>query len=297
MGSSSAGVDTPIVMPMSTAFYPRAEHPSDFVVVSADGVLFSLHKSVILARSSNRFGSYLADLDTQAASGTQILLLTFDIISHAFSVEEPSDILNIVFHCFYEWDPTDYLPTLDQFSGAMTSLSKYGLAPQLVFLKGSIIYNLVLEIGFEQPLETYAVVCHHNIEVLAVDISRSLIGVHLSNLNDELCIKMGPVYLRRLVFLHLGRTERLKILLSELPVNHPPLDHCNEIDQQNGMELLWRNAANSLCWEANANTSVADFQLVLNPVFDRVFCFECKAAIQERIRKLTFDWTMVKSTI
>ena len=159
------------------------------------------------------------------------------------------------------------------------------------------MYNLVLSTALTSPLDIYALVAQYRLEQLAVEVSHHLLSVPLHNLTDEHCLSMGPIYLRRLVFLHLGRTERLKRLLRDPPSGHRPTVQCDLVDQKRKLEAVWLQAAAELCWEANASTPVSLFHAVLSPIVDKLTCEECKTSTREKIRKLIVDWTMVKTTI
>lgn len=134
-------------------------------------------------------------------------------------------------------------------------LPKYGMSVQFLLVLGSPFGNLILSYARLQPLETYSLVCYHGIEELAVEVSRHLLSVPLYNLTDTQCTRMGPVYLRRLMFLQLGRMERLKILVQELPTSHPSRLSCDEMDQKRLMLARWRAAASEICWDLNAGMS------------------------------------------
>jgi hypothetical protein len=68
----------------------------------------------------------------------------------------------------------------------------------------------------------YALAAQHKLEQLAIAVSPSLLSFDLATLTDDLVGRMGAVYLKRLVFLHLGRSAALKRLLSPpLKLSHP----------------------------------------------------------------------------
>jgi hypothetical protein len=179
----------------------------------------------------------------------------------------------------------------------LSSLPLYGLSPSTAIVHGKPMYNHILSMALQAPLDTYALVCQHRLEPLAVEISHHLISVPLHSLTDEQCLSMGPVYLRRLVFLHMGRTERLKQLLKDPPTGHGPTQQCDVIDQKRKLQAAWKEAVGQLCFEACANTPVSLLHTSLSCVTDRLTCEECKIATRERIRKLIVDWTLVKTTI
>lgn len=205
--------------------------------------------------------------------------------------------MNLVLHCFYDFDPTNYKPTLDQLAAMLRALTRYGLPPKDAIQKGNAIYNLMLNTALSQPLDTYTVVCQYHLDDLAVEISRHLLSTPLHQLSDDQCLLMGPVYLRRLVFLHLGRTERLKKMLKQPPSGHPPTKSCDAANQQRYMIGPWNHAAAIIAWDANANTQASLLTTVLSPVVDQLECEQCRTAANERLNILIMDWKMVKNTI
>jgi hypothetical protein len=54
---------------MSTTFYPREDHPSDLIIITADSVFFSVHKNILLSKSQNYFGGLLQPEDAQSFMG------------------------------------------------------------------------------------------------------------------------------------------------------------------------------------------------------------------------------------
>ncbi|KIM25903.1 hypothetical protein M408DRAFT_314531 [Serendipita vermifera MAFF 305830] len=270
---------------MSTTFYPREDHPSDLIIISADNVFFSVHKRILLLKTNNFFGGLLQVED-------DVILNIFLLV-----VSEASEVFNLVLHAFYDFDPTNYKPTLDQVAEMLNKLPQYGLPLSAVITHGKPMYNLILGMSLTKPLDIYALVAQHRLEPLAVEVSHHLLATPLHNLTDEHCLSMGPIYLRRLTFLHLGRTERLKKLLRDPPSGHRPTMQCDTVDQKHKLMALWKEATGELCWEASASTPVSLFHAVLSPLVDKLNCEECKTSTREKIRKLIVDWTMVKTTI
>jgi hypothetical protein len=136
----------------------------------------------------------------------------------------------------------------------LSRLPKYGVRLPGPIVPGNPIYNAILNIALVSPLDGYALACMHNLEQLAVQISHHLLSTPLHELTDELCRQMGPTYLRRLFFLHLGRSERLKLLLKEEPLGHEPTRECDLVDQKRGLLFAWDEATSKLCWDIGPNT-------------------------------------------
>jgi hypothetical protein len=179
----------------------------------------------------------------------------------------------------------------------LSALPKYGLALAVAIISGTPIYKVIMGLAYTAPLDAFAVVCHHNLEELAVETSRLLLSVPLLNLTNQHCITMGPIYLRRLIFLHVGRTERLKALLEPLPAKHPRAIYCDKTDQRLRLEDAWIKVSTSLAWYAHADTSISLLYTDLTSTVEKLACTDCKASMRERIRQVIVDWASVKQTI
>ena len=60
---------------------------------------------------------------------------------------------------------------------------------------------------------------------------------------------MGPVYLKRLFFLHFGRIDALKRVLLPPPHPHPPTQHCDFTEQKH-LTRAWALASAYFAWDA-----------------------------------------------
>jgi hypothetical protein len=212
-------------------------------------------------------------------------------------VTESSEIFNLLLHVFYDLDPTNQTASLKQVSLLLVALPKYGLSLEIAAAADTHLYNVIMGLASKSSIDTFALVCHHNLERLATDISQLLISIPIHDLNDQQCTLMGPVYLRRLVFLQVGRTERLKEILNVPPTKHEPTIHCDAINQKRNLEAVWEDIVKDLVWEVKAHTSASFLYTKITPAVDNVTCADCKTAIRERIRQIIVDWSLVKSTI
>jgi len=106
-----------------------------------------------------------------------------------------------------------------------------------------------------------------------------LLSYSLASLTNELAVKMGPLYLKRLFFLHLGRIEALKRLL--LPPPQP----------------AWALASAYLAWDARADLSTQAMEIALRPLCDYLGCDQCNQLLRERINNLVGQWSTVKRTV
>jgi hypothetical protein len=250
------------VVSMSTTFYPRDDLPADIMIItSPDNVLFAVHRQILLEKSTNNLGGLL---DEKAGIGSPLTGNLTNSRPYVFShlteisfssVGENASVFNLFLHAVYGYNPAQYEPSLGDSSGMLDCLSKYGVSATTTIAPGTPMYNAILKIALSLPLDTFSLVCHHELEQLAVEISHNLVNTPLHNLQDQQCLKMGPIYLRRLIFLHLGRTERLKTLLKEAQRMHESTVLCDEVDLKRFLLTEWEKAAASLLWDLGPNTS------------------------------------------
>lgn len=145
--------------------------------------------------------------------------------------------------------------SLEQIGALFGALVKYGFSPREVIRRGHCIYDIIHSVAINNPLDSFALVCKYGLETLAVEISRYLVAIPLYNLSDQNCLDMGPLYLRRLCFLQIGRTERLKALLRDVPVGHAPTRMCDAIDQRRNLQAAWKQATSEIVQDMAPDTA------------------------------------------
>ncbi len=227
--------ESSISISMSSTFFAGAGHdpcPTDLILVTTDNVYFYVHSPRLLQHSNNSFGGLLADLNTP------------------LSIAETSEVANLAFHALYGLDPSSFVPNLSLLLRAFSMLNLYGIEPSSLLFPNSPFYSAVVGLGAKFPLQTYSLAAKFGLEVVAVEVSRHLLSIPLHSITDDIAQAMGATYLRRLVFLHLGRTERLKELMMQLPTAHELSTDCSENDQKR-LEQEWRALALALSWSAD----------------------------------------------
>jgi hypothetical protein len=258
--------------------------PTDLVLLSSDQVSFFVHSAVLLKYSGNSFAGLLGD-------------------NKAY-LPENSEVLNLILHALYVLDPSKFRPTVALIAAAFRSLQHYNVSLDSLLTPSHPISITILHLGVQSPLETFAVVAAFKLEQLAIEVSKKLVSVPLHNLTDDLVERMGPSYLRRLVFLHLGRVDRLKQLLLQPHSSHPVTKDCYENDQKR-LQNEWKALAVALGWEARADmsprrvhstfttllykTSCSQCQLVSYP---SDFAAYCSRLLQSRSRKEPVRWLL-----
>lgn len=179
-------------------------------------------------------------------------------------------------------------------SGALSASTKYGLPIPDV---DSEIWTLLLKQVDLDPIRVYATGAVYGIESVCVVASEHTLKASLSSLSESQAIEIGPHYLRRLFFLHLGRTEALKRILGAPVQNHSPIALCSE-EGLDALQKGWRAmTAEILSKELPQNTSEVDMLSTFGPIFSTVGCRKCKDNLQQRIGAAIREWGSVKRSI
>ena len=223
------------IVSMSTTFFLGAmddPYPTDVLLVSSDNVFFCVHSSTLLVHSLNKFGGYLKDM-------SQPMLLS----AH-------SAVVNLALYALYDLDPSAFNPTTGLLTQALNFLIDHGILPKDCITPTSPFSESIRKLGAQCPLETFMMVAYFDLEPLAVDVSRNLLSLPLQSITEEVALAIGPKYLRRLFFLHLGRIERLKQLMLQVPEAHGQTKDCYDSEQRL-LQLEWRSLAVALASQAS----------------------------------------------
>lgn len=328
-------IDEPrTLLSISTAFYPGSTETqgSDLVLASVDGTYFFVHRSRLLAGSSNSFGGYLPPLaESKKVEEAMISILSASPLAEDTSIDDPtidlhsisavedlevpsiasdradtspevvvthlqSAVLNIILHVIYGLPMEQFRPDLQLLCVALSELTNLGYQPSELVTPHSEIFHLLVAQSRTYPLVVYALAAGHKIERLAVSCSTNTLAVELSEITDDLAAIMGPVYLRRLFFLHIGRTDALKRLLLEPPVGHPPSLTCS-IDNQKSLTRAWALAVAYMAVEGRPNTHPTMLSSSLSTLGEHLECPSCQASLADRVRSVVQQWAAVSSTI
>ncbi|KAH9960460.1 hypothetical protein BC827DRAFT_396882 [Russula dissimulans] len=253
---------------VSTTFFPGAELDmlsTDLIILSSDSVFFYIHSHKILAASSNGFNSLLPLKEQDEP----------DDVAGILPLHLDSVIVNILLHTIYNMSATHYAPSPEAVIAAVDCFETY--APRA-------------------PIEFYAVSGAYDVQHLAIPISSFLLSYSLATLTDELAVKMGPLYLKRLFFLHLGRVEALKRLLLPPPQSHVPTANC-DFTEQKKLTRAWALASAYLAWDVRPDLTTHAIEAALRPLGDYLACDQCNQLLRERINNLVAQWSIVKRTV
>jgi hypothetical protein len=295
---------------VSTTFFPGADLdvlPTDLVILSSDSVFFYVHTHKILAASDNGFNS-LFPLKEQGHA---------EVAGNILPLQDDSVVVNILLHTIYNLSVAHYAPTAEAVITVVDCLEKYGLSVQTYLAPTSPLHAVFLGIAPEAPIESYATAAAYDLHHLAIPISSFLLSYPLASITDELAVKMGPLYLKRLFYLHLGRVEALKRLLLPPPQPHVPTAYC-DFTEQKKLTRAWALASAYLVWDVrpgetlavprhvdgsiNVNAAPTDLsthaiETALRPLGDYLSCDQCKRLLSERINKLVAQWSIVKVSL
>lgn len=273
---------------VSTTFHPGAqlhELSPDTILLASDGVFFYVHSSVLLASSNNHFNN-LFPLDPGLSKDRDPML----------TVPEHSTVLNVILHIIYDMSCAHYSPIFPTFVTTMNHLPTYGIPPKQVIIPSTPIYNLLLSYAPLFPLELYALAASYDLYDLAVATSSHLLSFPLATLTDEMAERIGPVYLKRLFFLHFGRSDALKRVLLPPPHPHVPTPWC-DFNEQKKLTRAWALASAYLAWDARPDLSTSAMESALRPLAEHLTCEQCQQALRDRIKNLVVQWSVVKRTI
>lgn len=259
---ASSPADSPpdenALVSVSTTFFPGAQlHslPPDLVLLSSDSVFFYVHLNLLLCTSDNNFNSLLPPPPkaTLGPMGPIVML------------PESSAVLNIVLHSIYDISCAHYSPSFESLSAALVFMAAHGISVKQHVARSTALYALFLSHAPLYPLELYALAASYDLYDLAVPTSSHLLSFPLASLTDEMADRIGPRYLKRLFFLHFGRTDALKRLLLPPPHPHSPTMSC-DFTEQKKLTRAWALASAYLAWDARPGMllSVTDIKRVMN---------------------------------
>ncbi|KAM5543291.1 hypothetical protein V8D89_003165 [Ganoderma adspersum] len=250
---------------------------SDMAIKSPDQKEYYVHRQHLSRVSANAFAGLLTHR------------------GFSISVLEPAAVIDIVIHTIYGMSCTHHNPSLDTIEAAIDALVKYGVAPHLYASSSQPLYMLLLLHAPYHPIEAYAVAGKYGLEDAAVAISGHLLAYNVSRISDELAIKMGPVYLRRLMNLHVNRAEALKSIVLTPPQTHPPNLMCADSEtSQARLSRAWAFAAAQLAWAALPGMSTNALYSIFEEEGKDIACKDCLAALHARIWDVCWQWSQVK---
>lgn len=228
---------------VSRAFNLDTSPSPDLCLVSSDGVFFYIYSKAIRRQCPEAFAPYL-DLPSTTTTYYPMTTAMLDC---------PSPVLNIILHALYDISPESYQPSPDIIISSVDLMPAYAIRPDKVILPGCARYKYILTFMPLRPLDVYSMAGHHKIHPLAVHASSYLLGLDMQSIAEDVCIRIGPVYLSRLARLHIQRFTTLKDALLVPPAIHPATLHC-DLRQQDATRI-WAQLCSDPIWDMKPGQS------------------------------------------
>ena len=239
------GNESTTIISMSTAFNASSnfgDGPPDMTLVSQDLVHFYVRNARLTEASESHFNNLLptGSLDTTLTP---------------IHVKEDAVTLNIVLHIVYDIPFRHYSPSLDLLLEAAGALKKYGVPLQTKLAAGTPFFEELIGKVALAPIEVYALAAENDLFHLASDASSYLLSFPIAFLSDEMCYRIGPIYLLMLFNLQTGRLRVLQSLVTLPPPEHGPTLLCGWTDYQ-CLKTAWSLASASFIFNATPGTYI-----------------------------------------
>lgn len=241
-----------ICISVSTSFAPFSDllpSPPDIILASSDTVFFYVHVSQLRSASSNNFNDLTQTKRSVDEPPGQTVTSDIDVDANVAPVTDDSTVLNIILHSVYNISSMQYNPSIDTLVDAVDAMPKYGLSPQTHVSTFRPLFDVLLARAPIRPIDIYALAAAHDLPELATPVSAHLLSFPVYTLSDTLAARIGPLYVKRLFYLHLGRVQALKRLLVAPPHPHPPSEEC-DFTKQKKLSRAWALASAYLAWDA-----------------------------------------------
>lgn len=226
------------IISISTAFHPNTTPAPNTLFSSSDGVIFYVNAQTIHDTCPTAFRQPLAAPLSDPKFRDQIIHL--DIASHE---------LNIILHTLYGTSPAAHSPDFKTLIAAVDRMPSYSIPPKTYVVPTSPLYTLLLSQAPLHPMDVYALAAHHNLHELAVSTSSHLLSYDVTTMSDDVAVRVGPIYLKKLMLLHAGRFSSLKAILLRPPHPHPPTRQCSFEDQRK-LIRAWALTSAYFAWES-----------------------------------------------
>jgi hypothetical protein len=229
---------------VSSSFFPGAhKNFSDTVFRATDSVLFYVNSELILKASRNSLRIVLGGLPLDHGKFRE----------GPIDIPDRSSVLNIILHTIYRLSTAKHAPSLDDLLVAVDRLPAYGLDPKEHVQPGMPLFDILLAQAPINPIEVYALAGHFKLHDLAVRTSAHLLSYRLPDMSDALALRMGPVYLNRLMQLHMGLANELKRITLAPPPPHALRATC-DFEMQRRLNRAWVLTASYLAWDSRPDS-------------------------------------------
>jgi hypothetical protein len=224
--------------------------------------------------------------------------------------QHPSTIFNIILHAVYDLDCSPYSPSFLDVSMAISALPSYGMPLAEHVQPAMPLFKLAMAHAPFIPLQVYGLAGGFRLDGLAKAASSHLLSLQVSSVTDEQAMLVGPVYLSRLIKLHLTRMSKLRALLFVPPVPHliPRSLVCADEPRH-----AWSLFSAALAWDIRPGTAISSFrhrrQLTISSAPDlsvammraammkpenKLSCSLCRQCIHIRLEEMIEEWLLEK---
>lgn len=147
------------------------------------------------------------------------------------------------------------------------------------------------------PFQVFAIAACHGMEAFCVVASEYALRLTPSDITEEQASLMGPIYLRRLMFMFLGRRQACLRVCSTPPHQHQPTVRCSLALQQS-VVTAWRAATGVVATDPLPH-NISPKALMANyaDIVSRTTCEMCQDSIRGRVQEMGLAWRAVKRTI
>lgn len=232
-----------LVVSVSTAFHPTAHPhlpPSNILLASSDAVLFYVHSPTLLRACPALFTTTLPPHAPLSHPQWRDTLIT---------LPAPAAEVNIIIHMLYGSSPVLHSPSFETLANAIDHMPGWDIIPSTHITPLTPLYTLLLSYAPLHPLDIYSLAAYHGVHSLAVSTSSHLLAFSLATITDKQAERIGAIYLKKLLLLHLERGVALKKILLVPPHPHPPSKECG-FDEQKRLTRAWAFASAYLVWYA-----------------------------------------------
>jgi len=295
-----------VIIEIASNFFPSARLPGagdekpDMIVFTADSVFFYCHRKILTSRSSNSFAHLLSSSNSSSAQSSTQQSPSVPGLPHGMTplltitVAESSSVFNVILHIIYDMPVERFGPDLTTIVAALGALRSYGIACPS---KHSNVWSLVLYYARTEPIRAFSVAAFHSMESLCVQISALTLPVPLNMVSEADALTMGPLYLRRLFFLHLGRKEALKRVIDPPPATHSPTPVCSAGNQATTADAWKFTVTEALLRPMPQALRAEELRQILGAAAQGRTCQSCANNIRDRVTEAVQTWEAIKTTI
>jgi len=289
----SADTDKTMIS-VSTAFHPGAHGVNpDTIFASSDYVLFYVSSEVLKGVSPNAFRRVFEVNRTRRDPSKPT---DSNSPQGIISVPETSGVLNVILHIIYGTSAAQHSPSFETLLTAVDRMPYYDLNPKDFIFPRAPLYELLLTYAPLFPLPLYTLAGHHGLHDMAVATSSHLLSYSLANLQEDVAERMGALYLKKLMCLHMDRFNALKQILLQPPHPHPATRECSFNDQKR-LTRAWALVAAYLAWDARPDLSTYSMRSAFLPLTEDITCEQCKDGLEKRIKDVVNQWASVRVSL